>query len=211
MNKGKLVQDYIIRYLNGDMDALNEVVPHIEGIIKSIITKYCTVFSYGDLYQVGWLGVMRSLQTYDPSKGILFITYCYRGVTYAVKQYIQNENKAYKTEYTGEYRRNVFSLDRILEADEMSDDYGHKNISYHAVTSDDTHNTENEAYMNILKEQVIEIIHEFTSDVQRQILQYHMDGKNGKWISDELSVSAGYVSTTIKKFNELCVDKLINK
>ena len=53
-------------------------------------------------------------------------------------------------------------------------------------------------------------MHSF-SDVQRQILQYHMDGKNGKWISDELSVSAGYVSTTIKKFNELCVDKLINK
>ena len=98
MNQGKLVQEYIIRYLNGDKNALNEVVPHIEGIVKSIITKYCTVFNYDDLYQVGWVGVMRSLQTYDPSKGILFITYCYRGVTYAVKQYIQNENKAYKTE-----------------------------------------------------------------------------------------------------------------
>ena len=211
MNQGKLVQEYIIRYLNGDKNALNEVVPHIEGIVKSIITKYCTVFNYDDLYQVGWVGVMRSLQTYDPSKGILFITYCYSGATYAVKQYIQNESKAYQTEFIREYKRNIFSLDRLLEVDEVSEYYGHKNISYHAVTSDDTHNTENEAYMNILKEQVIEIIHEFTSDVQRQILQYHMDGKNGKWISDELSVSAGYVSTTIKKFNELCVDKLINK
>lgn len=199
--KGKEVQVYIQKYLEGDKTALEEVVPHIEGMIKSIITKYVVIFDYEDLYQVGWVGVMQSLETYNLDKGVLFVTYCYRGIEYAVKQYVQGENRIYNTKEDNAFRRQLFSLDNMMEIEDRLN--GLDNLNYYAVTAAD-HDTEKEAVMHIMTDQALDIIQEFSSDTQRQILYYHMEGKQGRWIAEQLNVSQGYVSTTIKKFNRLC-------
>ena len=98
MNKSKLCQQIVERYKSGELEAINELPPVIDGMIYSIIKKYGKNYDKEELYQVSWQAIMTSLTTYDVSRETLFITYVYNSIKWAIMNYIKSEKK-HKTEY----------------------------------------------------------------------------------------------------------------
>ena len=81
-NKSPLSKDelniLIARAKNGDMIAKNTIIESNIGLVKSIARRYIHLFkgnTFDDLVQEGMLGLLNTIDRYDPNKGASFSTY----------------------------------------------------------------------------------------------------------------------------------------
>ncbi len=61
-------------------------------LIKSIVSKYSYYHDKDDLYQVGFIGLMKALKNYKENKNTKFSSYAYFYIDGEIKEYIRTNN-----------------------------------------------------------------------------------------------------------------------
>lgn len=203
MNKSKVCQRIIEQYKSGDKEVINELPPVIDGMVHSLISKYGKRGDRDELYQVAWKAIMEAIEKYDPDRNTLFITYAYRGIKWAILNYIKSENK-HKTEVNTElnHTKMIVHLEKPIksvytESIHLSD----------ILPGDD--NVERAAILSIMKDELYKSFQNYPPKQQR-ILELYFEGKPQYEIAHELDITYAYVSKTIHKFFNEEVSKFQN-
>ena len=79
-NNGNKCQEIVMRYKNGDKEAINELPQYIDNMVYSLLKPYKLYNDRDELYQVAWQCIMKCVDHYDPSYGTLFTTFAYPSI-----------------------------------------------------------------------------------------------------------------------------------
>lgn len=194
--KGTDTQEVILRYLGGDLEALNDLQPAIDGMLVSLINKYKCKCEFDDLYQICWVTVMKCLKTYKPESGILFSTFCYKAIS---NNLIMAENKERrhlsKYDKNGRCIRNFISKDSHFKA---SDD-----LAVESVIPSNDWDISKRVIFNEMTPIILEIAESYVG-TRRSIVLSYLKGERQCEIAKKLEVTYAYVSKVIKEFISEC-------
>ncbi len=81
-------------WLEGDIDARNELVEHNLRLVTHIMKKYYTqTDDSDDLISVGTIGLIKGINTYRPDKGVRLATYASRCIENEILMYFRAQKK----------------------------------------------------------------------------------------------------------------------
>jgi len=87
-------RELILAAQNGDKEAFDFIVISNSRLVKTIANKFKDRgLEVEDLYQVGIMGLMKAIGTFDLSRGTLFSTYIYMWIGQKIKRTIQNQGR----------------------------------------------------------------------------------------------------------------------
>lgn len=197
-----MCQSIIERHLDGDANALNELVEHIEGMIKSIISKfYHGTDLFMDMYQTAWVAVMKCVQMYDRNSGTKFTSYAYRAIQNELILFTTQQHK-HKSKYddNGQCIRGFIPL----ESEVSNKQYDGTYLEVKDTISDATVDIERTSIYELCTPIVYEVAQSFTNNAQRTMILRYLNGDRQQDIAWDMDVTPAYVSKTIRVFNERC-------
>lgn len=195
--KGAKLQEVVIAYLNGNA-VVEDLIPHIEPMIVSIIMKYKCKCEYDDLYQTAWVSIMKCLQNYKVESSILFSTYCYKAIS---NDLICLENKERK--HLTKYNKEGECVLAMLSKDKEYDGIGGSRVTLENIIPNDDWEISKQVIFKELTPEVMRISDSLTPGARRVVKDY-LAGKRQCDIAREMDVTYAYVSKVIREFIDLC-------
>ncbi len=86
------------------------IISASEGLIYHFARLYGGGSSLDDLYQVGCEGLLKSLNTYDVTRGTKFVTYASHNIIGEIRHYVRKERHYYYPGYLEKYQEKVYDL-----------------------------------------------------------------------------------------------------
>ncbi|MBN7772762.1 sigma-70 family RNA polymerase sigma factor [Clostridium aminobutyricum] len=84
----------IERAKNGDEEARELLVSQNTGLVKSLALKYLgTGYELEDLVQIGYMGLLKSIERFDASYDVMFSTYAVPMILGEIKRYIRDDGR----------------------------------------------------------------------------------------------------------------------
>jgi RNA polymerase sporulation-specific sigma factor len=121
-------QECFLKMKNGDANAKNTLIEHNLRLVAHITKKYYSnVQNQEDLIPIGSIGLIKAINTYDPSKSIKLATYASRCIENEVLLYFRNTKKQNTEVYLSDAidsdgDGNNLSLIDILSCEDCIDD-----------------------------------------------------------------------------------------
>ena len=84
---------YLERWLEGDLEARNELVEHNLRLVAHIVKKYYQNDDTDDLISIGSIGLIKGINTYKPDKGVRLATYASRCIENEILMYFRSRKK----------------------------------------------------------------------------------------------------------------------
>ncbi len=81
------------KFHEGDIDAKNKIIEHNLRLVVKILTQYKTPYEQKELFSVGVIGLIKSVNTFNIDKGIEFATYAARVINNEILMYFRRNNK----------------------------------------------------------------------------------------------------------------------
>ena len=172
------------RLARGDLEARNTLIEHNLRLVAHIIKKYYTQSAdQEDLISIGTIGLIKAINSFDPSKGARLATYAARCVENEILMYFRSQKKL----------QGEVSLSESIETDKD----GNSLMLMDVVGVDDTmledlHDRENRVRIRRLVE---ECLTEREAQVIR--LRYGLDGyapRTQREVAKRFGISRSYVS-----------------
>ena len=182
-------EKYVLKMINGDKDARNELIEHNLRLVAHIAKKLTTDENkLDDLISIGTIGLIKGIDTYKYNKNVKITTYAARC--------IQNEILMF-------YRQNKKNLNIISLNDSIGFDKDGNEISLMEVIPDDKPNI----IENVLKNNYLSLTKKYFKHLNRKeqdilIKRYGLNNKPSKTqkeIADSLNISRSYVSRIEKR------------
>jgi len=85
-------------------DNMVEIISASEGLIYHFARLYGGGSSLDDLYQIGCEGLLKALNSYDPGRGVKFVTYASHAIIGEIRHYVRKERHYYYPEYLEKYQ-----------------------------------------------------------------------------------------------------------
>lgn len=180
-------------------DAQNILVekykPCIYTILKELLNEYDVKgVETSDLYQEGYLGILKAIKSYDPNKETLFYTYvnaCIKRTLFtAIRRTFRKKNIVFN---------NSCSLDSIIDDESSS--------TYYDLFKDETSDPNNVLMLKEEKDIMINSLKNKLSKSEFEIFDLRLKGLSNVEIADIISKDKKYVENTIfrinKKYKEL--------
>lgn len=125
----------------GCLDSRNKVVSHNMKLVMNIASRYyyCynSVFTYEDLFQVGCIGLIRAIKTFDTSLNLAFSTYAVLWIKQHVRRYIDDNTGPVRLPvYIKEIQRRYKKLREV--DDSKTDDFYIKLVAFEKNLSVET-------------------------------------------------------------------------
>ncbi len=182
-------QNYVTKFLNGDMKARDKLIEHNLRLVVFLAKKYeNTKIDLEDLVSIGTIGLIKGVNTYQNDKNIKLATYASRCIDNEILMYFRSDKKNSK---------NISIYDSI-----SYDKDGNKVTILDVLKTEDPDFTE-EIYKNdnlkLLKE-YIKILTPREKDVITK--RYGLDNNDEitqKEIAKDLGISRSYVSRIEKR------------
>lgn len=86
----QLVQDYKDV---SNLEARERFVERFSGLVFSVVNKFRSRCEWEDLVQVGYLGLIKAAEAYDPSQKVKFTTYAYHCILGEVTHFIRDRKE----------------------------------------------------------------------------------------------------------------------
>jgi len=144
LNKEQLI-DYFEKYKNnGDVEAREKLIEHNVRLVMKVVHSFKNpLYSKEELVSLGMIGLIKSVDTFDYTRGINFSTYANKCIVNEILMFLRNENKGQNnismqhTLIAGSKSKRQINIEDVLE-DESSDfvaDYEKKELylSLHKV------------------------------------------------------------------------------
>lgn len=85
-------QQLLIRALEGDERATEELIKNNLGLVRSIALRYKDRgIDYDDLVQIGSVGMLKAIRSFDLSKGTVFSTYAVPLIIGEIRRYMRDD------------------------------------------------------------------------------------------------------------------------
>ena len=182
---------YLERCAQGDLEARNILVEHNLRLVAHIVKKYyAQTGDQDDLISIGTIGLIKSINTFNPGKNIKLATYASRCIENEILMYLRKNNKA-KVEVSIDEPLNVdWDGNELLLSDILGTD---EDVIYRDI--------ENEVERKLLFKAVSKL-----SERERTIISLRfglntVDGEEmtQKEVASLLGISQSYISRLEKK------------
>lgn len=105
-----LMQDKVELYIaNPSEDAQRAILLASEGLIYHFARFYGGGFCIEDLFQAGCEGVIKALRSYDPTRGVRFVTHASHGIMGEIRHYVRKERRYYYPAYLDNYQEKAYN------------------------------------------------------------------------------------------------------
>ena len=184
-------QLYLERSLAGDLEARNILVEHNLRLVAHIIKKYYTQSAeQEDLISIGTIGLIKSINTFNPEKNIKLATYASRCIENEILMYLRRNNKT-KMEVSIDEPLNVdWDGNELLLSDILGTD---EDVIYRGI--------ENEVERKLLMNAVSKLSKREKTIVRLRFGLGTVDGQEmtQKEVANLLGISQSYISRLEKK------------
>ena len=123
-------QEYLERWLNGDVEARNLLVEHNLRLVAHIIKKYYQNEDVDDLISIGTIGLIKGINTYRPDKGVRLATYASRCIENEILMHFRSQKKTAGDVSLSEALdidgdgSGLYLMDVVSQEDDMADRLG---------------------------------------------------------------------------------------
>lgn len=167
----------------GDMSARDELIEHNLRLVMHIVKKYSTPASEDDLVSVGTIGLIKAVDSFDPSVGSRFATYAGKCLTNEILMYFRSQRR-----YSNEV-----SLSETIDIDKDGNPLTWGDI----IATEDT--IADDLDLKIRSAKAIDIINSALTPRERKIitLRYGLNGDapiTQRETAERLKISRSYVS-----------------
>ena len=166
-----------------DMSARDELIEHNLRLVMHIVKKYSTPASEDDLVSVGTIGLIKAVDSFDPSVGSRFATYAGKCLTNEILMYFRSQRR-----YSNEV-----SLSETIDIDKDGNPLTWGDI----IATEDT--IADDLDLKIRSAKAIDIINSALTPRERKIitLRYGLNGDapiTQRETAERLKISRSYVS-----------------
>ena len=82
----------LLRVRDGDTKAEEELIRENEGLVRSIAARFsCRGVEFEDLCQLGMIGMVRAIRSFDPERGCAFSTYATPLIIGEIKRFLRDD------------------------------------------------------------------------------------------------------------------------
>lgn len=185
-------QMYLLRSVQGDIEARNILVEHNLRLVAHIIKKYYTqADNQEDLISIGTIGLIKAVNTFRPDKNIRLATYASRCIENEILMYFRAQRKL----------QSEVSLSDTIETDKA----GNALYLMDVLGTDDTmlSDLQDRENYQFLREIISRCLTEREADIIRR--RYGLDGytpQTQRQVAAAYHISRSYVSRIEKKAME---------
>lgn len=180
----------LIAYEKGDNEARNRLIEHNLRLVAHIVKKYAnTGKDPDDLISIGTIGLIKSVNTYNRSKGVRLATYAARCIENELLMHLRTTKK----------NRIEVSLNEPIGTDREGNE-----ISFNDVLGTDPDSILEDVQVKMQIKKLYEALSSELKERERRvlILRYGLNGEEGKTqreVAKLLHISRSYVSRIEKK------------
>lgn len=182
---------YLERMAQGDLEARNILIEHNLRLVAHIMKKYYTPNGdQDDLISIGTIGLIKSINTFNPEKNIKLATYASRCIENEILMYLRRNNKT-KMEVSIDEPLNVdWDGNELLLSDILGTD---EDVIYRGI--------ENEVERKLLMNAVSKLSNREKTIVRLRFGLGTPDGQEmtQKEVASFLGISQSYISRLEKK------------
>ena len=170
---------------DGDKKARETLINHNLRLVAHIVKKYNNSLEADDLISVGTIGLIKAVDSFDNSKGVLLSTYASRCIENEILMLIRANKK----------HKDIVSLNAMLSPKTDSDEMELANL-IPAETEDDVfHQVE----VGCLMQDVERAMEKYLSPMEQEIIKYRYgicgyDIKTQKEVAEIFNISRSYIS-----------------
>ena len=180
---------YIIRNMQGDLEARNKLIEHNLRLVVFLAKKFDnTSFDLEDLVSIGTIGLIKGVKTYKLDKNIKLATYASRCISNEILMFLRKNKKTItevSLEDTLNYdaEGNALSLEDVLgtDIDIVDKDFQNKNDK------------------EILEKEIAKLPKRDKEIMIMRYGLYNQEEYTQKEIADKLNISQSYISRIEKK------------
>ena len=185
------MQQLFRRCQNGDESAKEELICGNLKLVLSIVQRFSSrCENMDDLFQVGCIGLIKAINTFNPEKKIKLATYASRCIENEILMYLRRNNKT-KMEVSIDEPLNVdWDGNELLLSDILGTD---EDVIYHGI--------EQEVEKNLLGKAISKLSEREQTIVKLRFGINMPDGKEKtqKEVADLLGISQSYISRLEKR------------
>lgn len=186
----------LIRMAQGDLDARRQLIEHNLRLVAHVVKKYArTGEDQDDLISIGTIGLIKGVDTFNPTKGVRLATYCARCIENEVLMHLRNVKK----------NSREVSLFEPIGTDREGND-----ISLVDVLGTDSEVVADAVESTVIMARVREFVESLTPKERTVLnLRFGLSGKERltqRDIAKRLGISRSYVSRIEKR----AVGKILN-
>lgn len=176
--------ELFIKMKNGDRNARNKLIEHNLRLVSHIVRKYYSASpSPDDLFSIGSIGLVKAIDSFDPSNGARFATYSAKCIQNEILMYFRSQKKL-----TSEV-----SINETIDTDRDGNPLTYGDI----ISSED--NIAEEIDKKIKCERAFAYIKNKLGERERRIIvmRYGLDGARPltqREVAERLGISRSYVS-----------------
>ncbi len=178
-------QLWIEKLSQGDKEAREVLINHNLRLVAHIVKKYNNSLEADDLISVGTIGLIKAVDSFDGSKGVLLSTYASRCIENEILMLIR-ANKKYK---------DTISLNTVLSPKADSDEMELANLIPAESEDDVFHQVET----GCLMQDVVNAMEKYLTPMEQEIIKYRYgicghEPKTQKEVAEIFNISRSYIS-----------------
>ena len=178
-------QLWIEKLSQGDKEAREVLINHNLRLVAHIVKKYNNSLEADDLISVGTIGLIKAVDSFDGSKGVLLSTYASRCIENEILMLIR-ANKKYK---------DTISLNTVLSPKADSDEMELANLIPAGSEDDVFHQVET----GCLMQDVVNAMEKYLTPMEQEIIKYRYgicghEPKTQKEVAEIFNISRSYIS-----------------
>lgn len=186
---------YLALYADGDEDAKNILIEHNLRLVAHIAKKYADEKTLEDLISIGTIGLIKGINTFNPTKNSKLSTYISRCIENEVLMFLRSSKK----------QQSEVSLD-----DSIGTDREGNNMTFSDILTSDTAEVSDIIFGKLEAQKLYMAMKKVLNKNEINILCWryglgNQKKKTQKEIADILGISRSYVSRIEKK----CLEKLL--
>ena len=177
--------EWIDKHAKGDSEARKKIKNHNLRLVAHIVKKYSNSLEADDLISVGTIGLIKAVDSYDESKGVLLSTNASRC--------IENENLMIIREK--KKHKDTVSLNTVLSPKADSDEMELANL----IPAESEEDVFRQVETGCLMQDVINAMEKNLSKMEQEIIKYRYgicgyEAKTQKEVADIFNISRSYIS-----------------
>lgn len=172
------------------MNSKEQIIQDYEKIINFVIKKMNLQYKREEIFDIGMIGFVNGINTFDENKGFKYSTYLYQCVKNEILKYLKLQN----------YKKRKAEI-----------------ISYNTIINDDTElidllgydtNYDQNAYINEMVNEILKRLNNLTE--KQQLIFYHLYGLNGfkEMSSKEIEKKYGFSRQSVNQIKKRTLNKL---
>ena len=194
------LQEKLKELLAGSLEARDEIITHNVRLVMSIAKKYHQNNDLSELFQVGIIGLIKSVDTFNYEKNPNFITYAYSCITNEILMLLR-KNKS---------RPQNISIEDVVYCD-LNGYYVKKESLLNDYSVDIINNYEEKELYNIIQKIITNLPPKKQNIIVKYFGFFDNEPTSQVELAHELGCSQSYVSRIIKTILEEIKLELLNQ